>query len=45
MMQADLMYNYLNWDPAIHHSIGRYHGVLRHTRKIIREIDAHQAHE
>ncbi|UOQ97108.1 hypothetical protein MUN81_17940 [Hymenobacter sp. 5317J-9] len=45
VMQADMMYNYLNKDPAIHDIIGRYHGVLQHTRKIIREIDAHQAHE
>ena len=45
VMQSDQMYNYLNRGPAIHEIIMRYHTVLQHTCKLIREIDAHQAHD
>lgn len=44
VMQADQMYNYLNKEPAIRNIMARYHGVLQHTRKLIREIDAQQHH-
>ncbi|MBF9222182.1 hypothetical protein [Hymenobacter ruricola] len=45
VMQADQMYNYLNKQPAVEGIVARYHRVLQHTRQIIREIDAHQAHD
>lgn len=45
VMQADRMYNYLNKEPAIRDIMQRYHDVLQHTRKLIREIDAEQRAE
>ncbi|GAB3856266.1 hypothetical protein GCM10028822_28390 [Hymenobacter terrigena] len=45
LMQSDRMYNYLNKEPIIQGIMQRYHGVLQHTRKLIREIDAHQARD
>jgi hypothetical protein len=45
VMQADLMYNYLNKEVGIRSIMARYHGVLQQSRKLIREIDAHQAHD
>jgi hypothetical protein len=45
VMQSDQMYNYLNKMPAIQGIMARYHEVLQHTRKLIREIDAYQAHD
>ncbi|MCC3153833.1 hypothetical protein Q3A66_12970 [Hymenobacter sp. BT770] len=45
VMQSDQMYNYLSKDNEIMSIMQRYHGVLQGTRKLIREIEAHQAHE
>lgn len=45
VMQSDPMYNYLNKQLAVHFITDRYHQVLQQNRKIIREIDAHLAHE
>ncbi|MBO2009555.1 hypothetical protein [Hymenobacter negativus] len=45
VMQSDQMYNYLNKEPALRDIMLRYHGVLQHTRQLIHEIDAQQAHD
>jgi hypothetical protein len=45
VMQSDRMYHYLDKAPLIKVITYRYHEVLQQTRKVIREIDSHQASE